>query len=105
MVCSRITLRSMRATDPLPHAPCHIAAARKPIHDRDLRLLATGNKPMAPHSLKTVLGIAFVCALATAARAEFPERPIKMLVGFSAGGGTDVAARIVAPGLGDALGQ
>ena len=28
-----------------------------------------------------------------------------MLVGFSAGGGTDVAALIVAPGLGDALGQ
>jgi len=39
------------------------------------------------------------------ARAEFPERPLKMVVGFSASGGTDVAARIVAPGLSDALGQ
>jgi tripartite-type tricarboxylate transporter receptor subunit TctC len=28
-----------------------------------------------------------------------------MLVGFSAGGGTDVAARIIAPGLGEVLGQ
>ena len=56
------------------------------------------------HPLRT-LCVALACALATVARAEFPERPVKMLVGFSAGGGTDVAARIVAPGLGEALGQ
>jgi len=55
---------------------------------------------------KTPLLCVFLAlALATAARAEFPERPLKMLVGFSAGGGTDVAARIVAPGLSEALGQ
>ena len=60
---------------------------------------------MAHHPLKILLGIALACTLATAARAEFPERPVKMLVGFSAGGGTDVAARIVAPGLGEAIGQ
>jgi len=69
------------------------------------QLLASGNTAMAPHPLKTLLGVALACGLATAARAEFPERPVKMLVGFSAGGGTDVAARIVAPGLGEALGQ
>src|SRR5690349_2429687 len=60
---------------------------------------------MAPHPLKILLCVALACGLATAARAEFPERPVKVLVGFSAGGGTDVAARIVAPGLGEALGQ
>jgi tripartite-type tricarboxylate transporter receptor subunit TctC len=60
---------------------------------------------MAPRPLKVLLCAALACGLATAARAEFPERPVKMLVGFSAGGGTDVAARIVAPGLGEALGQ
>ena len=55
---------------------------------------------------KTPLLCVFLAlALATSARAEFPERPLKMLVGFSAGGGTDVAARIVAPGLSEALGQ
>src|SRR5215470_8225804 len=64
------------------------------------QLLASGNTAMAPHPLKTLLGVALACGLATAARAEFPERPVKMLVGFSAGGGTDVAAR-----LGEALGQ
>src|SRR5215469_1837233 len=61
---------------------------------------------MAIHPLKTpLLCLLLACTLASTARAEFPERPLKMLVGFSAGGGTDVAARIVAPGLGEALGQ
>jgi tripartite-type tricarboxylate transporter receptor subunit TctC len=60
---------------------------------------------MARHPLKVLLCVALACGLASAARAEFPERPLKMLVGFSAGGGTDVAARIVSPGLSEALGQ
>jgi len=37
--------------------------------------------------------------------AKYPDRPIKMLVGFSAGGGTDVIARIVAQKMSDGLGQ
>src|SRR5262249_17835116 len=60
---------------------------------------------MARHPLKILLCVALACSFVTTARAEFPERAVKMLVGFSAGGGTDVAARIVAPGLGEALGQ
>ena len=52
---------------------------------------------------------AFVLALSVstgaAAAQTYPDRAIKMLVGFSAGGGTDVAARIIAPALGDGLGQ
>src|SRR5258705_9863622 len=37
--------------------------------------------------------------------ARYPDRPVKILVGFAAGGGTDVAARILAQKLTDALGQ
>src|SRR5438105_2137158 len=85
--------------------PCQIAVERKPLHDPRISLLAPGTKPMAPHPLRTLLSVALACGLATAARGEFPERPVKLLVGFSAGGGTDVAARIVAPGIGEALGQ
>src|SRR5215472_9762529 len=44
-------------------------------------------------------------AITAGAAQQYPDRPIKMLVGFSAGGGTDVAARIIAPTLGEALGQ
>src|SRR5215510_15961786 len=35
----------------------------------------------------------------------YPSRPLKMVVGFPPGGGTDVVARIIAPGLGENLGQ
>jgi tripartite-type tricarboxylate transporter receptor subunit TctC len=37
--------------------------------------------------------------------AEYPERPVRIIVGFAAGGPTDVAARIIAKGLSDEFGQ
>ena len=40
-----------------------------------------------------------------AAAQDFPNRPIKVVVGFPPGGGTDVAARIVAQEMGKNLGQ
>ena len=58
-----------------------------------------------------LLGLLFGLALATVLpaaedeAASYPERPIKIFVGFSAGGGTDVAARILAQKLTEALGQ
>jgi len=39
------------------------------------------------------------------ARAEYPERQITMIVCFPAGGGTDIAARLINVPLGDALGK
>ena len=42
---------------------------------------------------------------ASAAEAAYPVRPIRMIVPFVAGGGTDLLARLVAPRLGEALGQ
>jgi tripartite-type tricarboxylate transporter receptor subunit TctC len=43
--------------------------------------------------------------LASVQAQDWPTRPIKMLVGFGAGGGTDIAARLVAQGLTEILGQ
>jgi tripartite-type tricarboxylate transporter receptor subunit TctC len=51
---------------------------------------------------------ALVLAFAACAFAQaqgYPTRPVKMVVGFPPGGGTDVVARIIAPGLGENLGQ
>jgi tripartite-type tricarboxylate transporter receptor subunit TctC len=43
---------------------------------------------------------------ASAAHATgFPEKPLRMLVGFSAGGGTDVVARILAQKMSETIGQ
>ena len=36
---------------------------------------------------------------------EYPVKPIRMLVGFAPGGGTDVVARILAPRLTEIWGQ
>ena len=53
------------------------------------------------------LGLALSCAagMASAQSTAYPDRPIKMVVGFAAGGGTDVVARIVAQKMTDSLGQ
>jgi tripartite-type tricarboxylate transporter receptor subunit TctC len=43
--------------------------------------------------------------LAASAWAQYPARPIRLLVPNPPGGATDTIARVVAPGLGEALGQ
>jgi len=55
-------------------------------------------------SLATIaLGMPAVSRLANAQ--AYPARPVRMLVGFSAGGAPDIAARLVAQWLSDGLGQ
>ena len=44
-------------------------------------------------------------SLATSALAAWPEKPIKVFVGYAPGGSTDVVARMIAPKLGEKLGQ
>src|SRR5947209_5590250 len=44
-------------------------------------------------------------SLATAQAQSYPAKPIRMVVGFPPGGGTDVVARIIAPPLAELLGQ
>lgn len=48
--------------------------------------------------------LAALC-LATPASAEYPERPVRMVVGLQAGASTDALARVVAKSLGERLGQ
>lgn len=44
-------------------------------------------------------------AVAGAAAAQYPERPIRLIVGFPAGGATDVVARVVGSHMSTTLGQ
>lgn len=55
--------------------------------------------------LYAALCTAGVGAIATTARADYPERQITMIVCFPAGGGTDIAARLINSQLGEALGK
>src|SRR2546421_8167252 len=53
-----------------------------------------------------VLAAVAFCALAGGAAAQgYPARPVKILVGFAAGGPTDVIARIVAQDMTGSMGQ
>src|SRR5579871_5921669 len=42
---------------------------------------------------------------AVAQTSDFPNHPIKLVVGFGAGGSTDIAARVMAQKMGEILGQ
>ena len=52
----------------------------------------------------TAVGFLSIAALPVSAQ-DWPSKPVHILVGFGAGGGTDVATRILADGLSEALGQ
>ena len=55
---------------------------------------------------KPASALALALALTATARAEtFPDRPVRIVVGFAAGGASDVAARVIANAMSGALGQ
>jgi tripartite-type tricarboxylate transporter receptor subunit TctC len=56
-------------------------------------------------AVAAALALSFCQIAAHAQDAAYPNRPIKMLVGFGAGGSTDVAARIMAQKMSEILGQ
>jgi tripartite-type tricarboxylate transporter receptor subunit TctC len=57
-------------------------------------------------SFAAALALVALSVLPTSIHAQdWPSRPIRIIVGFGAGGGTDIAARIIAEHLSKALGQ
>src|SRR6202048_5395601 len=60
----------------------------------------------ARKGIRLLCMLAMLLAAASAANAQdLPTRPVTMVVPFGAGGGVDVTARILAPRLGQILGQ
>ena len=47
----------------------------------------------------------FTQTLPSYAQSNYPNKPIKLVVGFPPGGGVDFTARLIAPQLAEALGQ
>ncbi|MFI5001491.1 MAG: Bug family tripartite tricarboxylate transporter substrate binding protein [Reyranellales bacterium] len=61
-----------------------------------------GIPPIRPFALLLVVLAALFSA---EARAEYPDRPIRLVVPQAAGSATDTVARLLAPALGEAIGQ
>ena len=60
---------------------------------------------MRPLIAATLAILTAALAPAVVAKARFPSQPLKLVVPYPAGGGTDFFARSMAPGMGEALGQ
>ncbi len=58
-----------------------------------------------PSRALRILSAFLLAATFSAAQAQYPTKPIRMIVPYAAGGTTDVLARIMADKLGQALGQ
>ena len=52
-----------------------------------------------------VLGVCTALPISASAQQAFPTKPIRLIVGFAPGGGTDIVARAIAPKMGEVLGQ
>src|SRR4051794_23813006 len=66
--------------------------------------------PRATHQLegirmRTLLMLLSVLCLMNVAFAEYPDRPIRLIVSYPPGGGTDVTARQIVPMLSERLGK
>lgn len=55
--------------------------------------------------MRLLAALLLACAFAANAQQGFPGKPIRIIIPFTAGGTNDILARLLAPKLGDALGQ
>jgi tripartite-type tricarboxylate transporter receptor subunit TctC len=55
--------------------------------------------------MRALLGLAGLLGAVTVAFAQYPSKPLRMLVGFPPGGANDIVARITAQKLSETLGQ
>ena len=62
-------------------------------------------RPCVPRLLEALLAGVLIANTPAPAAAQYPDRPIKLLVPFPAGGAVDIVARIVAAKLADDLGK
>ena len=52
-----------------------------------------------------LLCLSMLASLPAAAQGAYPDKPLRLVVGFTAGGPTDIVGRVLAQHLGDRLGK
>lgn len=62
-------------------------------------------RPFRCRHLLAFLGMCMAASVAQAADAAYPNRPVRLVVGFTPGGATDALARLIAPKLAESMGQ
>ncbi|AWB32812.1 hypothetical protein DBV39_02750 [Orrella marina] len=71
----------------------------------DISVYNERNRRRTEMKLKCLAVLAGSLLISGAAIAEYPERPIKLIIGYSPGGAADAVARIYSAALADKLGQ
>ena len=61
-------------------------------------------RPLSLHAAIAASAL-LACAAGAHAASAYPDRPVRMIVPFTPGGGTDLVARMIAQKLGENLGQ
>jgi tripartite-type tricarboxylate transporter receptor subunit TctC len=69
------------------------------------RLLSYRRKLLGSFSRGLLVAVSLAVPFAAAQAQTFPSKPLRLLVGFAAGGGVDAVARLLAPRLSNVLGQ
>ncbi len=58
-----------------------------------------------PHRLLVLVAACAVLLASPAAAQDYPTKPIRIIVGYTTGGGNDLIARLIAPKMSESLGQ
>src|SRR5882757_3364 len=66
--------------------------------------MTLGNKATTLRTLVAIAG-AFVLSASSACAADWPTKPVRIIVPFAAGGTADFVSRLIADSLGSAFGQ